>query len=78
MSSSAKTHDLAVLVALAPDADADAFHAVDLQRLQQWAVDARYPADLPDLTRGDASEVLAIAESVLEIVADALGRAHPN
>ena len=73
-----KTHDLAVLVALAPQGAGVALRAVDLQRLQQWAVDARYPADLPDLTQGEAAEVLAVAERILAIVADAMERTTPN
>ena len=45
-----KTHDLVVLVALQPEPIRSEVGNLDLQRLQQWAVDARYPADLPDIT----------------------------
>ena len=67
-----KTHDLAVLVALQPEPVRSEVSNLDLQRLQQWAVDARYPADLPDITAGDAAAVVAIAEQIVAAVGVAL------
>ena len=66
------THDLAVLVALQPEPVRTAVGDLELQRLQQWAVDARYPADLPDITAGEAVAVIAIADQIVATVADAL------
>ena len=60
-----KTHDLVVLVALQPEPVRSAVGNLDLQRLQQWAVDARYPADLPDITAGEAAAVVAIADQIV-------------
>ena len=67
-----KTHDLVVLVTLQPEPLRSAVGNFDLQRLQQWAVDARYPADLPDITAGEAVAVVAIADQIVAAVADAL------
>lgn len=67
-----KTHDLVVLVALQPEPVRSEVSNLDLQRLQQWAVDARYPADLPDITAGEAAVVVAIAEQITAAVAAAL------
>ena len=50
---------------------------IDLQRLQQWAVDARYPADLPDITVGEAAAVVAIADQIVAAVAAALRENGP-
>ena len=63
-----KTHDLVVLVALQPEPVRSAVGSLDLQRLQQWAVDARYPADLPDITAGEAASVVAIADQIVALV----------
>jgi HEPN domain-containing protein len=73
-----KTHDLVVLVALQPDTMRSALSSLDLQQLQQWAVDARYPGDLPGVTTAEAKQVLAIAEQILDVVATALGDSGPH
>ena len=67
-----KTHDLAVLVALQPVAVRSAVSDLDLQQLQQWAVDARYPADLPDITSGEAAAVVRLSEHIVVAVESAL------
>ena len=72
-----KTHDLVVLVALQPEPIRSEVGNLDLQRLQQWAVDARYPADLPDITAGEAVAVVAIADQILAAVAAALRETGP-
>lgn len=72
------THDLVVLVALQPDPLRSALSSLDLQQLQQWAVDARYPGDLPGVTIAEAKQVLAIAEQIVDVVATALGESGPH
>ncbi len=67
-----KTHDLVVLVALQPELVRSEVSEIDLQGLQQWAVDARYPADLPDITSREAAAVVAIADRIVAAVATAL------
>ena len=67
-----RTHDLVVLVALQPEPVRSEVDSLDLQRLQQWAVDARYPADLPDITAGEADAVVAIADQIVAAVGVAL------
>ena len=67
-----KTHDRVVLVALQPEPVRSEVGDLDLQQLQQWAVDARYPADLPDITAGEAARVVAIAEQIVAAVGAAL------
>jgi hypothetical protein len=46
----------------------DQFKVVELERLQQWAVEARYPADLPEINPLEAAEIVAIAEKVVSII----------
>lgn len=72
-----KTHDLVVLVALQPDPVRSEVDSLDLQRLQQWAVHARYPADLPDITAGEAASVVAIADQIVALVDVAVGAKGP-
>ena len=72
-----KTHDLVVLVGLQPEPVRSEVSNLDLQRLQQWAVDARYPADLPDITAGDAAAVVAIADQIVAVVGVALAANGP-
>ena len=67
-----KTHDLVVLVALQPEPVRSEVGSLDLQRLQQWAADARYPADLPDITAGEAAAVVSIADQIVAAVEVAL------
>lgn len=72
-----KTHDLVVLVALQPEPVRAEVSILGLQRLQQWAVDACYPADLPDITAGEAAAVVAIAEQIVATVATSLRESDP-
>ena len=73
-----KTHDLVVLVALQPQSVRSKVSNIDLQQLQQWAVDARYPADLPDITAAEAVAVVAIADQIVAAVAAALQESGPT
>lgn len=63
-----RTHDLIVLVGLVAQSLAAALVAVDVLLLQPWAVDGRYPGDLPDATDAEASEVVATAEAIVAAV----------
>ena len=45
---------------------------LELQRLQQWALDDRYPADVPEASAGEAGEVVGVASRLVDVVADAL------
>jgi len=63
-----KTHDFVVLVGLVAERIAADLASVDLVALQQWAVDGRYPGDLPEATEAEAGEVLKVAEAVVEAV----------
>ena len=72
-----RTHDLVVLVALLAEPVRSEVNNFDLQRLQQWAVDARYAADLPDITAGEAVAVVAIADQIVAAVAVALREDGP-
>ena len=67
-----KTHDLVVLVSLQPEPLRSEVGELDLQHLQQWAMDARHPADLPEITSSDAVAVVAIAEQLVARVASVL------
>lgn len=39
-----------------------------LAKLTEWAVEARYPGDLPDADEADAREAVDIAERVLDYI----------
>ena len=70
-----KTHDIVVLVGLAPAQLATNLAPVDILVVQPWAVDGRYPGDLPDATPTEAAEVVATAATILAVVADWLSTA---
>lgn len=72
-----KTHDLVVLVGLLSGPVRQKVGKLDLQRLQQWAVDGRYPADLPDITSGEASVVVTIAAQIVAAIETALRESRP-
>ncbi len=63
-----KTHDLIVLVGLLAQSLAAELMTMDVLLLQPWAVDGRYPGDLPDATHAEASEVVATAEAIVAAV----------
>ncbi len=66
-----KTHDLADLRALFPTdlgvADAD------LQWLNPWTIEGRYPGDIPDATKAQAERCVDAAERVVGAVRSAVG-----
>lgn len=63
-----KTHDIVVLAGLVPVRLSADLSTLDLLVLQPWAVDGRYPGDLPDATDGEASEVVDTAIAVVGAV----------
>ncbi len=69
-----KTHDVVVLAGLTPAELAQALNVLDVAVLQPWAVDGRYPGDLPDATAQQASIVVATAAAVLSCVANWMPR----
>ena len=67
-----KTHDLVVLAALQPEPLRSAVLGLELQLLQPWAVDARYPADVPEANAEEAGEVVGVASRLVDVVAAVL------
>ncbi len=72
-----KTHDLAILVGLQPEAIRSLLGDVDLELLQPWAVDARYPGDLPDATTSEASSAVTTAAEILAVINRAIEGREP-
>ena len=67
-----RTHDLNILRNLVPDSwQLKATHR-DLASLTGWAVEARYPGEIPDATNADASEAVEQARTVWTFVSTAL------
>ena len=59
-----RTHDLNILRNLAPDSwQLKATHP-DLASLTGWAVEARYPGEMPEATNADASKAVKQARAV--------------
>lgn len=63
-----RTHDLLVLMALQPASVRLRLEGLDLQQLQQSAVDARYPADLPDVSHEEAGAAVGLAEQIISAI----------
>ena len=63
-----------MLAELQPEPLRSAVLALDVERVQPWAVDARYPADVPDVSPGEAGDVVGVASRLVDLVADALDR----
>ena len=61
---------MVVLVGLAPAQLAINLATVDILVVQPWAVDGRYPRDLPDATPTEAEAVVAAAATILAVAAD--------
>ena len=67
-----RTHDLNILRNLVPESwQLKAAHP-DLAYLTGWAVEARYPGDMPEATNADASEAVEQAQAVWTSVSTAL------
>lgn len=67
-----KTHDLDLLKTLLPDGWIIKTRFDDLSELSFWAVESRYPGDIPDATTKDADVAIALAESILHIIEEDL------
>ncbi len=63
-----RIHDLRLLARALPDADARRFEPGDLELLNPWTIDGRYPADLEEVGQQRAHEVHAAAERVMAAV----------
>ena len=63
-----KSHDLDPLRDLIPKGWNFKKAFPDLAALTIWAVEARYPGDMPDVLENEARETLQLAESVFDAV----------
>jgi HEPN domain-containing protein len=61
-----RIHDLIGLHRLLPEPDQERFEAVDLEVLNPWTIEGRYPADLPDVDNAVIEETLAAARRVCD------------
>jgi len=61
-----RIHDLVALHRLLPEPDQSRFDVGDLEVLNPWTIEGRYPADLPDAERSMIEESLAAARRVLD------------
>lgn len=67
-------HDLELLLALLPDDCILKHDHPDLTVLTGWAVEARYPGDIPEPAEADAKEAVDTATLVLNAVCEDLTR----
>lgn len=65
-----RTHDLDALRVLLPDGWSVKSVQVDLSVLSEWAVNPRYPGDLPEATEEDADEAVKDAREVIVATAN--------
>ena len=63
-----------VVVSLIPPGWSAKTEHPDLASLTIWAVEARYPSDMPDVVEDDAHKALQMAEAVYQNVANDLHR----
>lgn len=63
-----RIHDLVGLHRLLPETDQRRFEAADLEVLNPWTIEGRYPADLPDVDDSVLDETLAAARRILDAV----------
>jgi HEPN domain-containing protein len=66
-----RIHGLNQLLARYPMNNAPMVDLDDLDLLDPWVIDGRYAADLPDLGRAEADELLAAAQRVVDSVSAA-------
>ncbi|MGC8633407.1 MAG: HEPN domain-containing protein [Candidatus Limnocylindrales bacterium] len=67
-----RIHDLLALRALLPPGAPPGLGAADLAALSAWAVEARYPGDLPDATATDARTAIVGARAILDVARNEL------
>jgi HEPN domain-containing protein len=63
-----RIHDLIELQRLLSVEDGDAFDVADLELLNPWTIDGRYPADIGDVAPGEVESAVRAAARVVEIV----------
>lgn len=64
-----KTHDLLALLSFVPATVPDAVHLKDdFQLLNRYAIETRYPGDIPEVTQRDAEQAAAAAHRVKDFV----------
>ena len=74
-----KSHDLDMLKGLLPVTWRTRNQFADLSALSFWAVESRYPGDMPEATQDDAVAALALARDVLAVVEqDMRGHGFPE
>jgi len=61
-----RIHDLLALRALVPSDMPAGLNDADLAELSAWAVEARYPGDLPGATPADARTAVADARAIID------------
>lgn len=61
-----RIHDLIGLHRLLPEPDQGRFDEGDLEVLNPWTIEGRYPADLPDSDRSMIEETLTAARRILD------------
>lgn len=61
-----RIHDLVGLRVLLPATDQSLFGDDDLELLNPWTIEGRYPADIPDARADELTKVLAAARRVIE------------
>jgi hypothetical protein len=68
-----KAHDIVVLAGLVPVQLGSDLSTLGLLALRPWAVDGRYPGDLPEATDIEATDVVTTAIAVVAAVQAWLG-----
>lgn len=68
-----KTHDLGDLLSLLPTGAKVDVAVADLQRLNPWTIEGRYPGDIPDATDAQAESCIQAADRVVGAVHAAVG-----
>jgi HEPN domain-containing protein len=71
-----KTHDLAEILLLVPKHVHLALPAADLERLSEYAVEARYPGDWTPFDRSEAERAVALAQTMRAAVRDTSQKGH--
>ncbi|MFZ5922174.1 MAG: HEPN domain-containing protein [Chloroflexota bacterium] len=69
-----KNHDLDRLRDLIPDGWIVKGTFPDLAALTIWAVESRYPGDVPDVVEAEARETLSLAQKVYETIIEEMGK----
>jgi HEPN domain-containing protein len=69
-----KTHNIASLLVMVSEVNQTlAAQLMPARTLSQYAVESRYPGDIPELTRDEAAAAFKLAESVRDAIHEVLG-----